>query len=42
MEGEKDKKQTFQDGEITQSWTASSKNLELSGYEVEKSGGSIE
>ena len=34
--GKKDKKQTFQDGEITLSWTPSSKNLELSGYEVEK------
>ena len=34
--GEKDKKQTFQDGEIILSWTLSSKNLELSGYEVEK------
>ena len=34
--GKKDKKQTFQDGEITLSWTPSSKNLELSGYEVEE------
>ena len=34
--GKKDKKHTFQDGEITLSWTPSSKNLELSGYGVEK------
>ena len=34
--GKRDKKQKFQDGEITLSWTPSSKNLELSGYEVKK------